>query len=348
MTLQELLNEHLYNHDIPHLGALCRQIRVARDLSGQQVAKWCRCKSSATITRDFEIHNQLGRDYFQRWQELFQDPQRVSMPLSSMQASILQMLYEGRDEDKQKARHREVSRLNFKRIHPDNLTSHPELKELINELTETPYPALIMDDLWFIHALNEAQLLLYDIEPSSPFLHRWEGWHTIAGKAPVDSPVRKAHDQVGQFVPPTIVYFFQHINTQRFLFTLPMRQLLHRLFTLSIEHDYEIHRWWSQLFSFTLPYNTTSIPRSVKVNGVMLYTNPSIAHSVAIELDTGERINYALVVWETIKATNPAFAQLSTKTLPQRVFYAADYDHHCTFHVNTWPNVLPHLKQLAR
>ena len=85
MTLQELLNEKFYTHDIPHLGALCRQIRMARGLSGQQVAKLCRCRSSTTITRDFEMHNQLGKDKFQKWKELFQDPQRVSIPLSDTQ-----------------------------------------------------------------------------------------------------------------------------------------------------------------------------------------------------------------------------------------------------------------------
>jgi hypothetical protein len=347
MTFQDLFNEQFYPHDIPHLGALCKQIRVARGLSGQQVAKWCRCKSSATITRDFEIHNQLGKEYFQRWKELFQDPQRVPMTLSSTQANILQMLYEGRDEDTQKVRHREVSKLNFKRIHPDNAASHPALGDLVDKLARTPHPAFIMDDLWFIHAQNEAQLQLYNIEPSSPFLHRWEGWHVIAGKIPTDSPVRIAYDEVGQFVPPSIVYFFQHEYTQRYLFTLPVRQLLYQLFTLSTEHDYEIHKWWSQLLSFTLPYNTISIPRSVTVNGVTLYTNPSIADAVTVELDTGEQVNYILVVWEMIAASNPAFEQLTANT-PQRVFYAADYDRRCTFHVTTWPEVQPHLKRLSR
>jgi len=346
-TLVDLRKQLFFDLDLPHLGALCRQIREARGISPSQIAAYCGC-DLALITRSFEESNNLGEENFERYLAFLQQDDLVkTTPLTSAQAALLRSLYKSRGIAAQREHHLEAACISFDDISPRNPARPAALSELVNLLANEPRPAIIMDDFWFVHALNEAQLRLYGVDPASPFLNRWEGWHSIAGKIPVDSPIRRAHDQTGQFIPPTIVFFFEHEFTQQHLFTLQMRRLLERLVALSKEHQYELHKWWRQLISFMLPFNTQSVPRTVTINGATLLANPRITEVRSVAHATGHVSHYALVVWEVICSSDGGMGMSHTGTpTPQPVYFAADYDKSRTFHVNTWPDVRAFLHAL--
>ncbi len=341
MPLMTPLRHRLHPRDMPHLGALCKRIRLARGLTGTEIARLCHCRSSATITRDFEENNQLGEGYFQRWLRIMQDGERVPMPLTREQATLLSRHYYERDVTKLLEKHRTLQGVDFALIHPANGARPPALVALVDQLARTPYPAMIMDDLWFVHVVNEGLLRLYGIDPQGPFLRRWEGWHAVASKIPAGSPVRLAHDQSGQFIPPTIVYFYQHEFVQRHLFTLQVRHLLHRLFAESAKEDYEIHKWSDQLLAFALPFSMEAGPRVVTFNGTPVVTTPAIAQVAAARVQGGRQVHYALCVWETY-----APASMTQQATPQPLYFAADYDRERTFHVNRWPGVTQSLERL--
>lgn len=198
-----------------------------------------------------------------------------------------------------------------------------------------------MDDLWFVHALNHALLRVYSIAPTSPFLYDWTGWHAIGSKIPADSPVRLAQERTGQFVPPTIVYFYQHEFTQQYLFTLHTRQLLHRLFTYSAEQNAEVHKWADQLTAFTLPFDTSAVPRTIRMNGSVIVTSPTVEDVVSLPANGVSAVHYTLNVWETSAGPTPI-----APYVPQPVYFAADYDREGRFHVNKWPSVVEPLRAL--
>lgn len=312
-----------------------------RGLTGTEVARLCRCRSSATITRDFEENNQLGDAYFQRWLQVMQDGERVPMPITSHQAALLAGHYSERNGDALLDKHRTLLGLDFELLHPAHPARPPALAALVEQLAQTPYPAMIMDDLWFVHALNDGLLRLYGIDPNGPFLRRWEAWHAVAVKIPADSPVRLAQDQSAQYIPPTMVYFYQHELVQRHLFTLQTRNLLHRLFAASVEHDYDIHKWADQLLAFALPFDAGAVPQVVSLNGVTIMTNPTIVQTAAVTVNGGQQVHYALSVWETQGPVS-----LVRRARPQPIYFAADFDRERTFHVNRWPSVVDGLGRL--
>jgi len=349
MKLEDLQGELYFGLDLPHLGVLCKYIREGRKILPTQIANRCGCDLTM-ITRSFEELNNLGSKNFECYLAFLQDEDFVkNNPLTSKQADLLRSLYKSRNKPAQRERHLEASCISFGDISSHNPARPAALSELVNLLAKESQPALIMDDFWFIHALNEAQLRLYGLHSTSPFLCRWEAWHTIAGKIPTDSPIRKAHDETGQFIPPTIVFFFEHEFVQLHLFTLQMRRLIGRLLELSVKHQYELHKWWEQLISFRLPYNTESVPRTVTINDTTILTRPKITEVRSITHASGYVSNYSLVVWEVTSFSDSSMGKgKSGVKTPQPVYFAADYDRDREFHVNTWSDVKPFLLELSR
>ena len=205
LKFDELTRYSFGAYDVPHLGALCKRVRKARSISGTAMAKWCGVRSTRTITQDFELNNQLGSEYFEQYAKALQSKKMTLTPILPNQAQMLTNWHNDRGDYKLKNRISQLAAISFEDIHPGNPQRPRQLADLVQQLSCERQPALIMDDLWFIHALNEAQLRMYNIAPEADFLHRWEGWHTIAGKVYRGSPVRQAHDEAGQFIPPTIV-----------------------------------------------------------------------------------------------------------------------------------------------
>ncbi len=354
MTIDNLCSCHQYSveygpYDVAHLGALCKRVREARSISGSVMASLCGAKSTRTITQDFEVNNQLGQQYFEQYVNALQSPEVTISPISPVQAQMLIHWYHDRSETSLRERVMQLAAISFEDIHPSNLQRPQELSNLVKKLEQSDHPALIMDDLWFIHALNEAQLNMYNIAPDNDFLHRWEGWHTIAGKVYRGSPVRAAHDAAGQFIPPTIVFFFEYPTTYPFLFTIQTRTFIDRLMTLSETEQHEIHKWWPHLTAFTLPHNTPSVPRQVTINGSSIFTTPRIERSIAAAVSGSagdDRVRYTLVTWELLGTSNEEFMQSISAHTAQKVYFAHDYDTQRDFHINTWPEVNRQLQSI--
>jgi hypothetical protein len=336
-------------HDLPHLGALLREIRTVRKISATEAQRWCGAPQTAAITKDFEQNNSIKFEYFERYLARLQSSKSVDSPLSLKQAQILRDLYENKNTLGQ--RHGELASINFETISPHNPSRPKKLAELVEKLQKESRPALIMDDLWFVHAFNDAQRRLYRVDPQSPFLYRWEGWHTIAAKILADSPVRQAsyHGDANEFLQPTIVYLFQNEYSFQYLFTLQMRTLFCKFIELSKANKYELHDWWKKIISFYLPYKgmlsrTLRVPDTVKVHDTIVLAKPSIESRIEVDVSgDGHKVGYTLAAWDIVLSSEPSF--LKNISTQQEIHYAFKYDLAKKFHVNTWPNVADNLKQ---
>jgi len=335
------LHKHSFgSHDIPHLGALCRRVREARAIAGSEMARYCNAPSTRTITTDFERQNKIGAQYFERYIQALQSPAIAPNPITPTHAQMLTHWYTDKSTARLDERIRQLAAIDFEDICPATQQRPAQLADLAQQLAHERRPALIMDDLWFIHALNQAQLGLYSIKPDSAFLQRWDGWHTIAGKVATDSPVRQAHSAHGQFVPPTLAFFYESRNTYPYLFTLQMRVFMHALLTLSQEHAGDIHLWWHQLTTFSLPYHTFSIPREVQINDSTIFATPQPVKSIAVQMPGSHHpVRYTLVAWDILGTSNPDLLDSLHSRSPQRVFYAHEFDPQRRFHINRWPAV---------
>jgi len=337
-------------YDVACLGALCKRVREARAISGATMASYCSAKSTRTITQDFEVNNQLGPEYFDRYVKALQSREVTLSPITPMQAQMLTQWYYEREPSIVAERTKEVSSIRFEYIHHSNPYRPAALADLVQELSEVRRPGVIMDDLWYIHALNEGQLRMYGIRSDDAFLQRWDGWHTIASKIWRDSPVRLAHNDAAGIVPPTIVFFLENPSTYPYLFTYPTRAFLSRLNAYSEAEEADVHRWWPYLTSFTLPHNAPAVPREITVNGSTFYTIPSIDKSIVVPAGSGDgaqNVHYMLVTWNVIWTTNGEVRASLEAPGPQTVYFARDYDTQRDFHVNTWPHVADYLRTVG-
>ena len=218
---EDILFSHSFGlDDIPHLGALCKRVREVRALSGSEMAQRIGMRATRSITEDFEKQNRIGRQPFDRYLEMLQAADAVQMPIKPNQVQMLKRLYAEKGMVKVRKRTSSIAALNFEDIHPSNRHRPAALAELVDQLANEKRPALIMDDLWFVHVLNQTKLSLYKIAPDAKCLQGWEGWHSMAAKIPLDSPVRIAHSQDDFFVPPALVYFFESEYTYPYMFTV--------------------------------------------------------------------------------------------------------------------------------
>jgi hypothetical protein len=326
--------------DIPHLGALCKRVREVRALSGREMAQRIGMRATRSITEDFEKQNRIGRQPFDRYLDMLQAADAVQMPIKPTQVQMLKRLYAEKGMVKVRKRTNSIAALNFEDIHPSNRHRPAALAELVDQLANEKRPALIMDDLWFVHVLNQTKLSLYKIAPDAKFLQGWEGWHSMAAKIPLDSPVRIAHSQDDFFVPPALVYFFESEYTYPYMFTVQVRALHQAMVALSRDHDADVHRWWRPLTTFSLPYQNIGVPRAVMVNGSKVFTVPRPINTVSVKVPGIDYpVNYTLVVWDILATSNPEVAADLQSNTRQRVYFACDYDAQHSFHVNSWPEV---------
>ncbi|MBK9714147.1 MAG: hypothetical protein IPO81_23010, partial [Kouleothrix sp.] len=118
-----------------------------------------------------ETDGPFGHENFERYVQALQSP-TIHYPLTDAQATILRTLYRNRRASRIRNLEDRFAVVDFASIGQDE-----KFAGLVQELREHTGPAFIMDDLWFIHAVNGAQLKLFTVDPrSSPFLRRWDGW----------------------------------------------------------------------------------------------------------------------------------------------------------------------------
>jgi transcriptional regulator with XRE-family HTH domain len=144
--------EHSFcKQDLPHIGALCRRVRESRGVNANQLAELSGIAYSATITK-FEQRGEMSPLNFQRYLNAFQSPDIVDPPLADHQIQMLQFLYEERrDADIQK-RQCQFAVVDFNDICSEQRPA--PLAQMVAQLENTEQPAMILDDLWFIHAIR--------------------------------------------------------------------------------------------------------------------------------------------------------------------------------------------------
>jgi hypothetical protein len=212
----------------------------------------------------------------------------------------------------------------------------PELKALVQQLRQTPWPAFIADGLWFIHAVNGAMLNLFGIAPDSPLLRRWESWHLIATQFTDPSPVRDAHVSPDNCFPSAICAFFR--ATLRYLFTPQMRALLRSLHQISLTNQTHFSTWWYQTSAFSLAFELKQDARILRRSDRYFLTSIRRTKSQFVPITAKMQVPFFLGIWQPLAAeTQAAFARLSGAAAASELFFAADHDTQQANHVNSWP-----------
>ncbi len=334
--------EKLYPHDIPHIGAFCKRLRLSRGYSASDLADFCEVRAS-TITRNFEESGTLGERNFGRLVAAFKAgglPNELGyQPLTDEHAHQLADLYAQTKAKELMQRQARLSHIDIDYIRTRK-NRNPHLTELVELLEREQRPAFIMDELWFLHALNGALLRLLTIDPQADHFHRWEQWHVIGSKLYADSPVRAAHENPDLYYPPAIAYFFN--DTIPHFFTYQMRVVLKRMHELSALNHFHFDQWWSQATLFNLGYELKSLARILTYQGEKISTETSTRVWMDVATENGSHAKYTLVVWNPVnRDALHAFSDIFSFRDSKNIYYAADASRTCgkPFHVNQWPEV---------
>ena len=165
------------------------------------------------------------------------------------------------------------------------------LGELLAALRDEARPAVILDPLYHILAMNGPRLALFGLSADDGYLARWEAWHAVAGKLAPESPIRARH--VGHhYLAPLIRRFFE--DTSPWFFTPPHRRLVAAMQRLS---PARFGGWWRQATSLTMPDPVGPLHRAIMIRGDPAFFTVTAPHTVE-DLDAGPPGRYALMVWE--------------------------------------------------
>ena len=325
--------------DLPHMGAVLERKRAACGLRPAEIAAELEVNPS-TIIR-FE---QSGRSRRDRIAERYIDVlgQKVVggafsyQPLLPTQISLLHRIWRGA----RTLAHQEeqLQAIDMQTLRYDRRPA--ALGYLLTQLAEVSWPALIIDPLWHIHAVNGAYLNARGIDPLGSFIRTWEAWHVIAGEfaGPETSPSRVA--RCDSFCPPLLAHFFDSCG--RFLFTGQLRLLLDALHRKSAAESTLFTPWWRSASTFALPYATEGIARRIHHPDLQLQLVVEESHEVVpVQFAPGFSLPFTLVTWKPwgMEAAEQ-LRLLRGGWAPQEIYFAADYDRKGAFHVNRWPALL--------
>lgn len=337
---------------IPHLGMLLRRIRMARGVSPTEITRYCGFPHQTTVDR-LEA-GRLPRDtaVIGRYIDALAASELVSseLALTPAQASLLMTLHESQGSRQRIQAAAALYTLSFRTILPEYRP--PPLAALVRRMEQMPYPALIMDDLWFDHAINgtlcnifaiprvripgQGQLRLPDF-----FYTRWEMWHSVGIKFPQDSPLRIGYAATDRyFLPAVLQIFFETPWTLPHLFGRHMHSLLARLRQTAQDEGYRaFSHAWHQVTAFLVPEHSHELLRIITYQGQSLLFRLTIADHVPVTDADGYTVNYALAVWEPDSQQAEAVVQ---QIADPTIYYAADHDQRHQFHINTWPELQIH------
>lgn len=346
MVATERLIDPVGHATLPHIGALCRRIRASRDIDAAHMVRWCGVRHTSNITRNFEELGMTSDATFERYVQALQTKALVNPPLLERQAAILRALWRNRKQTGQLERN--LAALSFEQIVPRQRSAG--IAGCIAQLGQLGQPAFLMDDLWFVHALNGAMLRLFGIGTHhASFLGQWYGWHAVASAFCASSPLRQAYAYADLFLPPTIVGFLEDERTYPLLFTVQMRALIARTIELSEREGCEFQSWWRQATAFFLPYSLASLARSLLYQGRAISVEPRIHSTRTVALGSGYAARYALAIWKPVdRDALEAFEDIRQSPDSDAVVYAADYDRYHEFHVNDWPEARGEFEQWLR
>jgi len=332
----------LWQYDLVHIGILCKRIRQSRGVEAKAITQHFGI-SPATINR-IEHNNGASRDSFEQYIAALTSPLAFP-PLTTRQAENLRQLYEYSRPQKVLELEEEVAAIALQDIKTAHSHWNKSLRDLNDLLKAQNRPALLMDDLWFDHAINGALLQLFDLNAKADYMYQWQTWHSMAIKLNTQMPVWGQHDDFDYVLPPNVQLFFDH--AQRYLFTTQMRYLVYQLLTISTQHRLKFNCCWEQTITYSFPYEPDTlltIPRQYTGENSTpgIHVEVQVQGIYPITLAEGYTVNYRLMTWNPIAGheyTERKFEEIRQSNSCHCIYYAVDYDRQHTFHVNTWPAV---------
>jgi hypothetical protein len=338
--------------DLHHIGELCRRVRNALGISIETMAHQCEVKAHGTIST-FEKTGRTDDRTFEKYVAVLKSRKSLQSPhepIVQKHIDILNKLYTRyyrrsiKDAEEALRRYQcNLSLVNFEHIRMDK-----NLVGFVEKLERENRPAIILDDLWFIHAINGALLHLFGMSHKDDLLNHWYGWHSIGIKCPKNSPVRNGYKYPSEYFPRTNEYFFENDQTYKHLFTYQMRLLVLKLYDLSLKEDFLFHKWWHQVTSFQLPFDDLGLQsRSLMYHGQEIRVNPTITDTKEFHAHGGT-VRYSLGVWEPKwHEAEQVFKEIQKLPDSHKLYYAADYERESgeNFHVNSWPEVKEEMKK---
>ncbi len=321
---------------VPHLGELLRRMRQARELSQADIARVCAVHRSTIL--NFEQRGALFRDRitYARYVQSLADAS-IGCPdlqIDPSRRALLDDLFTHAQPAGVRADEERLAAIDFVATQRGDT---PALRRLINQLRAQPLPGAIIDDLGFVHVLNGALLRMFDITPDLPYLQRWEAWHVFATKLVRDSPVHHAYTTVhgnDLFFIAALYQFFERMRTLRYLFTRQMQTLNWRLAVLAHQEGYLQHTaGWRLISAFQVVPGMDGVLRIVRFQNEILTVQIIPGHPCQVSLPGSGMVTYHPITWHPLGANA---ARVMAACRDQRLFFAAEYDRHERFHVNTW------------
>lgn len=336
-----------FDNDLRHWGEMCERLRSARLVDEITLAYMCEV-SPTTIYRTLEENGGMNRTNFEKYISILKDKGRFPLALTENQARMIEYYYAHRHSKARIKQDCDLAHINFNHIREAKRKPNEcdrLLVKLIEELEKEHRPALIMDSLWFDHAVNGSLLNLFELEPNDDIFKQWYGWHSIGIKAPHNSQVRQKYPNTDSFLPQTLRYFFEYEHTYPHLFTVQFRYLLSQLHTLSTDEDYELQKWWAQIISFNLPYKLRAVPRKIMCQGRTYDFNPINTRSVVVTVEGGHKVRYILSIFDPDSEEAEA---IRTQIEDHTLYVAADFEDKAQqkFHVNDLPEVAAFINAL--
>lgn len=324
--------EALWKYDLPHIGAMFKNIRESRGLTQKEI------KNLGSIDNTRISKFEAGGDNGKIVDGYIHALRKLPSPLSitSRDEEVLKSLLDHSLEKKK--REEEGAVFAFDEIKSNWLKT--EFRNILTRLEQENNPAAILDSYWFVHAVNGSLLRMYNTNPSSAYLYNWEAWHSMATKFQLDSLIRQAYVNSDEYLGPSVNQFFMDENVQRFFFTYQMRTLLHRIFELSEENDFKFAKWWSKSVTLDLDFKLNSLSRIHRFGKRTIITDAGPKYEANVPITQDHTAKYRLIVWDPMsEEAKEVFDHLRTFPDSHTIFFAADYDKNHDFHINNWPEI---------
>ena len=339
--------------DICHFGDFFRRVRESLGLQPKEVANFLGDSSLSRISR-FETRGTKPHNIDEIF-DLLRPTNLSGFPvrhvLSDDEVELIQEIYRGYLNTR--ASEEKLAAVDFGFINRESRSAthdgKPVFPALIERMHTCGYPAFLIDEFWFIHAINGAGLNVFGLDPNAAYMKRWEFWHVLGTKFAQNSPVRDAHMEIERYFRPSVEVFFKSISP--FLFTIQVRRLLDALHHLSKSSEYEFSKYWNGATTFSSRYPDDPRRRILRFNDAT-YTDQPIHVMSEYEMDIvatdnrGHAATFMLGFWhpnEPRSQTQEILQHIWKKPGANEVFFAADYDVKRNFHVNSWPEVQEHL-----
>ena len=325
----------LWNYDLSHVGRLFRYIREARKMEQKEIAA---LSGTASLSNDMisklETELSMSRTTIDGYLEVLQSENVGHTPLSDEDVEIIRSLVTHSKE-------RDSREQLLREFNPRMTRSSGErvIKQLVSRMRKMDGPALIMDPLWCIHAINGALLRLFDLSPNSNYLEGWDAWHALGTKITSHSPAVNAHSSVS-FFSYSVSQYFRNEHVNQFLFTPQMRSLIYRLHQLSESNNSEFSARWIQAITFTDAYKESELKREMKctLHGKLYEFSAYPIVYEAKELRPGAGAYFTLAGWEPVDEGQQAFEVIAGMENSSEIYYAARYDSQDEpLHPNDWP-----------